>query len=213
VSSREPHHGREPGARWVERDTDIERTVFFSDAVFAIAITLLALEIRVPDVPDDPAALRKAFLELGPVFLSFFLSFWFVGTYWVAHHRVFQHIKGYDRRLLFINLLFLMWLVLLPFSSSPLGEYGDQRVVVILYAAHIGLAGLSLQWVWWYASRYPHLMDRTSLDEREYRYSALGLSVPLVFLLSIGVSFLSVPAAELSWFLAFVVRPVLHRLL
>jgi uncharacterized membrane protein len=110
----------------VERGTDIERIVFFSDAVFAIAITLLALEIRVPDVPDDPAALREAFLALGPVFFSFFISFWFVGTYWVAHHRVFHHIGGYDRRLLFINLLFLMWIVLLPFSSSLLGEYGDQ---------------------------------------------------------------------------------------
>lgn len=51
------------------------------------------------------------------------------------------------------------------------------------------------------------------MDEREYRYSALGLSVPLVFLLSIGISFLSVPAAELSWFIAFLVRPVLHRLI
>jgi uncharacterized membrane protein len=103
--------------------------------------------------------------------------------------------RGYDRRLLFINLLFLIWIVLLPFSSSLLGEYGDRRAVVILYAAHVGVAGLSLQWVWWYASRYPHLMDRTGMDEREYRYSALGLSVPLVFLLSIAIAFLSVPAA------------------
>jgi uncharacterized membrane protein len=213
VNSLEPSHEHEPQERWVERGTDVERTVFFSDAVFAIAITLLALEIRVPNVPEDPAALREALLALGPRFFSFFISFWFVGAYWVAHHRAFHQIRGYDRRLLFINLLFLMWIVLLPFSSSLLGEYGDQQTVVIIYAVHISLAGLSLQWVWWYASRDPRLMDKTSMDERAYRYSALGLSVPLVFLLSIGISFLSVPAAELSWFLAFLVRPVLHRLL
>jgi uncharacterized membrane protein len=71
----------------------------------------------VPEVPDDPAALREALLGLWPRFFSFFISFWFVGTYWVAHHRVFHYIRGYDRRLLFINLLFLMWIVLLPFSS------------------------------------------------------------------------------------------------
>ena len=194
----------------MERGTDIERAVFFSDAVFAIAITLLALEIR---VPDDPTDLGQALLALWPKFFSFFISFWFVGTYWVAHHRIFHHIKGYDRRLLFVNLLFLMWIVLLPFSSSLLGEHGDQRIVVIVYAAHIALAGLTLHWVWMYASRDPRLTDVSSMDERERRYNELGLSVPLVFLISIGVSFVSVTAAELFWFMAFLVRPALHRIL
>ena len=206
-------HGRDPEQGWVERGTDVERTVFFSDAVFAIAITLLALEIRVPEVPDNSEALQGALLGLWPKFFSFMISFWFVGTYWVAHHRVFHYIRGYDRRLLFINLLFLMWIVLLPFSSSLLGEYGDRQLVVIIYAAHISLAGLSLQWVWWYASRDTRLMDTAHLDRREFRYNELGLSVPLVFLLSIGVSFISVRATEYFWFLAFVVRPVLHRIL
>jgi len=194
----------------VERGTDVERAVFFSDAVFAIAITLLALEIR---VPDNPTNLDEALLELWPRFFSFFISFWFVGTYWVAHHRVFHHVTGYDRRLLFMNLLFLMWIVLLPFSSSLLGEHGDHQIVVIIYASHIALAGLTLQWVWWYASRDEHLMDNSLVEEQERRYNELGLSVPLVFLVSIGVSFISVSAAELFWFLAFLVRPVLHRVI
>ena len=194
----------------MERGTDVERAVFFSDAVFAIAITLLALEIR---VPDNPTNLGDALLELWPRFFSFFISFWFVGTYWVAHHRVFHHVTGYDRRLLFVNLLFLMWIVLLPFSSSLLGEHGDHQIVVIIYASHIALAGLTLQWVWWYASREEHLMDTTRVNEQERRYNELGLSVPLVFLISIGVSFISVSAAELFWFLAFLVRPALHRVI
>jgi len=194
----------------VERGTDVERAVFFSDAVFAIAITLLALEIR---VPDNPTNLGEALLELWPRFFSFFISFWFVGTYWVAHHRVFHHVTGYDRRLLFMNLLFLMWIVLLPFSSSLLGEHGDHRIVVIIYAGHIALAGLTLQWVWWYASRDEHLMDASLVEEQERRYNELGLSVPLVFLISIGVSFINVTAAELFWFMAFLVRPALHRVI
>ena len=194
----------------MERGTDVERAVFFSDAVFAIAITLLALEIR---VPDNPTNLGEALLELWPRFFSFFISFWFVGTYWVAHHRVFHHVTGYDRRLLFMNLLFLMWIVLLPFSSSLLGEHGDHQLVVIIYASHIALAGLTLQWVWWYASRDERLMDTSRVNEQERRYNELGLSVPLVFLISIGVSFISVTAAELFWFLAFLVRPVLHRVI
>lgn len=195
---------------WVERGTDVERTVFFSDAVFAIAITLLALEIR---VPEDPAALGEALLGLWPKVLSFLISFWLIGTYWVAHHRVFHYVRGYDRRLLFINLLFLMWVVLLPFSSSLLGEHGDLRVAVIIYAVNVALAGLCLQGVWWYVSRDRRLTDVPNIDEREWLYNELGLSVPLVFILSIDVSFVSVTAAELFWVLAFVVRPVLHRIL
>ena len=206
---RSPFRGG-PEEHWVERGTDVERAVFFSDAVFAIAITLLALEIR---VPDNPTNLGEALLQLWPRFFSFFISFWFVGTYWVAHHRVFHHVTGYDRRLLFVNLLFLMWIVLLPFSSSLLGEHGDHQIVVIIYASHIALAGLTLQWVWWYASRDEHLMDNSLVEEQERRYNELGLSVPLVFLVSIGVSFISVSAAELFWFLAFLVRPVLHRVI
>jgi uncharacterized membrane protein len=197
----------------VERGTDVERTVYFSDAVFAIAITLLALEIGVPEGAEDPAALREALGRLWPKLFSFLISFWFVGTYWVAHHRVFHHVRGYDRRLLFINLLFLMWIVLLPFSSALLGEYGDQRIVVIIYASHVALVGLSLYWVWRYASRDNRLMDGSRMGERERLYNELGLSVPLVFLVSIGVCFISVTAAELFWFLAFLVRPVLHRVI
>src|SRR5215210_2931111 len=97
----------------LERGNEIERTVFFSDAAFAIAITLLALEIRLPNVADDPTALQEALIGLWPKFFSYLISFWFVGNYWVAHHRVFHYIRAYDRRLLLINLLFLMWIVLL----------------------------------------------------------------------------------------------------
>ena len=90
----------------------------------------------------------------------------------------------------------LMWMVLLPFSSSLLGEYGNQWTAVVIYAAHVGHAGLTLSWVWWYVSRDPCLMNMSRMDESELRYNELGLSVPLVFLVSIGVSFVSVPAAE-----------------
>lgn len=203
-----------PQGHWLERGNEIERTVFFSDAVFAIAITLLALEIRLPDVADYPTALQEALIGLWPKFFSFLISFWFVGNYWVAHHRVFHYIRAYDRRLLLINLLFLMWIVLLPFSSSLLGEYGNQQIVAIIYALHVAVTGLSLSWVWWYASRDPRLMDTAQVDTREFRYNELrSLAVPLIFLFSIGVSFFSVSAAEYSWLLIFLIRPVLVRIL
>ena len=110
---------------WSESSIDILRTVSFSDAVFAIAITLLALELEVPQVPESLAAaeLPSALLELWPNFYSFLLSYWIIGVYWLARHRMFLQIRAYDRGMLLINLLFLMWIVLMPFSSALIGEY------------------------------------------------------------------------------------------
>ena len=198
--------------REIESGTEIERTVYFSDAVFAIAITLLALNLEVPEIPAGSVAteLPGRLLELWPKFLSFVISFLIVGSYWMVHHRTFRYIRGYDRRLLFMNILFLMWVVLMPFSSSLLGEYGGQQISVVLYATNMTVAGLTLSWLWWYAQSNLHLVA-PDIDPRLVRYNNLrSLIVPLVFLLSIGVSFLNVNAAKLCWVLLFMLRPLLR---
>ena len=135
--------------REIERGTEIERTAYFSDAVIAIAITLLALNLEVPEIPSGPVAaeLPGRLLELRSQFLSFVISFLVIGNYWMAHHRTFNYIRGYDRRLLLLNFLFLMWVVLMPFSASLLGEYHDQQISVVLYATNMVLAGLTLSWL------------------------------------------------------------------
>jgi len=99
----------------------------------------------------------------------------------------------------------------MPFSSSLISEYGNQQIAVIIYAMHIIVSGLTLSWVWLYASRDPLLMDTAQLETREFRYNQLrALVVPLIFLLSIGVSF-SVWATQVVWLLAFLIRPILLR--
>jgi len=196
-----------------ESGTDIERTVFFSDAGFAIAITLLALDLQVPRVPEDLAAveLPGALLELWPKFVSFLVSFWIVASYWLAHHRIFHHIGAYDRGMLLINLLFLMWVVLLPFSSSLIGEYEDARLATIVYALHNIVASSTLSWLWWHASKDGRLV-KADLDARVVRYNRLrGLFLPAIFVSSIGLSFVSVDLARLWWLLAFLAGPMLRR--
>jgi uncharacterized membrane protein len=198
---------------WTESGTDIERTVFFSDAVFAIAITLLALELEVPQIPESlaEAELPGALLELQPKFFSFVLSFWVIGFYWLAHHRIFHHVRAYDRRMLLINLLFLMWVVLMPFSSSLIGEYENLQLPVIVYAVHNILAGLTLSWLWRHASKDGRLV-KTNLHPLAVRYNNLrALFLPTIFVLSIGISFISVELARGSWLLAFLAGPVLLR--
>jgi uncharacterized membrane protein len=198
---------------WTESGTDIERTVFFSDAVFAIAITLLALDLRIPQLPESTAAseLSDALLDLWPHVFSFLVSFWVIGFYWLAHHRIFHFVRAYDRRMLRINLLFLMWIVLMPFSSSLIGEYENLQLPVIIYAVHNILAGLTLSWLWRHASKDRRLI-KTDLDPRTVRYYNLrALFLPTVFMLSIGISFISAEVARGSWLLAFLVGPVLQR--
>ena len=107
--------------------------------------------------------------------------------------------------MLLINLLFLMWIVLLPFSATLLSRYEDQQVAVIIYAAHVAVAELALAWVWRHASRTPHLMDTRLMDGRQRKYNELlVVALPLVFV--------SALAAQLSWLLVFLVRPILLRI-
>jgi uncharacterized membrane protein len=200
----------------LKQDPDLDRIAFFSDGVFAIAITLLVLEIRVPEpIPGSHASSLLSVLleELWPDFYSFLISFWFVGTLWMAHHRVFHYIRGYDRTLLVLNLFFLMWIVLLPFSATLLSRFENQQLAVTIYATHVAVAELALAWVWRHASRAPQLMDTRRMDSRQRRYNELLVfAMPLIFAFSIGVSIISPLAAQLSWLLVFLVRPVLLRI-
>jgi uncharacterized membrane protein len=197
-----------PENGWIESGSDVERLVFFSDAVFAIAITLFALEIRLPEMHDPTTReLAEALIDLLPQFYGFAISFWIIGVYWLAHHRIFHYIRAYDRRLLVINLLLLMWIVLMPFSASLLGGYGSHQLAEIVYFSHMILTSLSMALLWWYANSDRKLVD-PDIDPVVIRYNyARILSLPVVFVLAIGISFFST-AAGYSVLLLFFVRPV-----
>jgi uncharacterized membrane protein len=186
-----------------EDDKGLERIVFFSDAVFAIAITLLVLNIEVPDIPQGLVAqeLPGQLLGLWPKYLSYVISFLVILTFWMAHHSIFSHLRSYDRSLMWLNSLFLMCVAFLPFPSALLGEYGDQQLVVVIYAASLGITRLLLSAVWWYAYDKPYLV-RLDIDQGTIRaFHLRALYIPLVFLLSIAISFYSISAAIYSWVL------------
>ena len=186
-----------------EDDKGLERIVFFSDAVFAIAITLLVLNIEVPDIPQGLVAqeLPGQLLGLWPKYLSYVISFLVILTFWMAHHSIFSHLRSYDRSLMWLNSLFLMCVAFLPFPSALLGEYGDQQLVVVIYAASLGITRLLLSAVWWYAYNKPYLV-RLDIDQGTIRaFHLRALYIPLVFLLSIAISFYSISAAIYSWVL------------
>src|SRR5919202_2739867 len=141
-------------------DLGLERLVFFSDAVIAIAITLLAIEIRLPELHDEvAAALPRALAGLGPRYFSFAISFLVVGSYWWGHHRMFRIIRRYDDGLIWLNILFLLCVAFLPFASAVLGEHGDERSAVVFYSLAIVATGLVETLLWLYAARGHRLVD------------------------------------------------------
>ncbi len=103
----------------------IERLILFTDAVFAIAITLLIIEIRVPDLHHARSETDAlvALANLLPKFTSFFVAFFVIAVYWVAHHRMFRYVYRYDNKLIWLNMVFLLSIVLMPFTAAFQGEY------------------------------------------------------------------------------------------
>ena len=194
---------------------DLDSIIFFSDAVFAIAITLLVLDIHVPEIPERlvDEQLPGRLLALWPKYLSYVVSFLVILMFWMGHHIVFRAIKRYDRALIWLNSLFLMCIAFLPFPTSLLGEYGNTQVAVALYAASVAVARLMLTAVWWYASSGHRLLDESFPASTITDYRIRGLAISLVFLISIGISFFSVSAATYSWLLLIVADTVLFRVL
>jgi uncharacterized membrane protein len=196
-----------------ENGRELDRIVFFSDAVFAIAITLLVLDIHVPEIPERlvDEQLPGRLLALWPKYLSYVLSFVVILMYWMAHHITFRAIKRYDRTLIWLNSLFLMCIAFLPFPTSLIGEYGDNQLAVAIYAASVAVARLLLTAVWWYASSGHRLIDESFPASTIRIYLVRGLAVALAFVISIGISFFSVNAAMYFWILLVVADNVLIR--
>ena len=196
-----------------EAGRDRDRIVNLSDGVFAIAITLLVLDIRVPDIPEGMVAseLPAALLSLWPKYLGYVLSFVVISTFWVIHHSIFRPIREYDRGLIYLNLVFLMFVAFVPFPTSLLGEYGDHQLPVAIYAGTLAIGRLLLTTIHWYSTRDDRLVGEPQ-DPGEVRFYLIrGLAMPVIFLLSIGVSFFSVGAAIWSWVIMIVVDAVVLR--
>jgi uncharacterized membrane protein/molybdopterin converting factor small subunit len=186
----------------------LERLVFFSDAVFAIAITLLALDIRLPAAQSSLTNLQLANLlqSIWPKYMAYAISFLVIGGFWIGHHRRFRFIERYDTNLLLINLFLLMAVAFIPFPTSILSEYGN-RTATIFYALSITAAGLLSTADWVYASYHNRLIDpHMTLDKRR-RESLRTLVVPAIFMISIGVSFINEDLAKYTWLL---IIPVLR---
>jgi uncharacterized membrane protein len=188
-----------------ENEVEFARIVAFSDGVFAIAITLLVLNLGVGSISGDelPGVLWDQRQDL----FAYALSFAVIGRFWIVHHRFFGQITGFDGRLLALNLFYLAWIVLIPFSSQVLGDYGGEPAAIVLYSAN--LAGVVLVGMVMYSDA--RRAGLATIDDREAgEFRRRSLIIATVFLVSIPVALVDAHAAQFIWLVLFL-EPLLRR--
>jgi uncharacterized membrane protein len=195
----------------VAGNLEYDRVLFFSDAVFAIAITLLVVDIRVPNAVANAAQEIHGSLDK---ILSFAISFLVIGLFWMGHHRLFRYITALDRRLIFFNLLFLGTIAFLPYPTALLfAGSTKQPAATVFYAACVASAGLVELVLWFYATHTKGLVPASVPSRiRRYELSQL-LPTPVVFLLSIPVAFAAPGVAPFTWILLLPIGRILPRIM
>jgi uncharacterized membrane protein len=206
---------REPNPRYRRRSEELEfdRVAFFSDAVFAIAMTLLVVGIGIPHVADESKIGQHIADKRNEIF-GFFLSFIVIGFYWLAHHRFFSKLVAVDVRFMKINLVYLAAIAFMPFPTALVGLYGDEEaVVIVLYAVTLAIASL-LEAVLFSYAHHSGLL-RLRLDDRAFRnYMLASVAPAVIFALSIPIAIFYDPGtALLSWLLIFVAEFLIGKYL
>lgn len=183
----------------------IERLLFFSDAVIAIAMTLLIIEIKAPHLIDNSNdEIRRNLNELIPKFVAFFISFFVIAIYWKAHHHLFGYLHKYTDKLIWINLVFLLSIVLMPFSSAFYSENFHSNIPYAVYCLNIAITGALNCWLVRYiSSRKENLSTKSGKKAWRQYYTLRSLVAPMIFLVSMLLSFYSTNLSRLCFILIF----------
>ena len=186
----------------------LDRVVFLSDGVIAIAMTLLVLDLRLPPLTEHTsAALRDALVANVPHFITFVISFVVIGMFWTAHLRMFSFIAVYTRGLAFLNLLFLMSIAIMPFSTDLVGAYGRLTLAAVFYSLSLVMTSVTSNLLWFYASRRGRLLDPAVSHADVVVVTTRGLATLALFIIGTAVAFISVQVASIIWVsIAFVSR-------
>ncbi len=193
-------------------ELQLERIVFFSDAVFAIAITLLIIEIKVPHLEHDASDhdFWIALLRETPKIIGFLFSFFVIGAYWVGHHQIYGYIKKWNNGLIWRNVMFLAAIAFIPFSTAFFSEYPSRFVPLFLYALSFSIAGFLETWQWRYAVK-KQLIDETlsaaAIKQHTLHYSIL----PLVGVTAILIGFITPLLSGFAFWLIPISQRVIKR--
>lgn len=177
-----------------ERNSRLERLIFLTDGVYAIALTLLAVELVLPESAMDlhDNHLLKSLLESWPKVLAFLTSFAIIANFWVGHNVLFQHLRRLDGGLMWLALLQLLCIAFIPFPTSVIGTHIADPVAQQFYFATLLVSGLVMAVLWWYMTSRRRLLKPDLSPGIVRRTQVISLSVPatmliLMVLVAVGI--------------------------
>ncbi len=180
----------------LKKEFQLERIIFFSDAVFAIAITLLIIDLHIPDVEiGSDADLLHALGTIIPGLFGFVISFFIIANFWDHHHSIFGYVEKYDSGLIWLNLVFLFFIVLIPFSTRIFGNFGGLLTATTIYSLNIICAGFFTYLILRHVSR-PGKKLSFGLENKRLRrgFYVLTLAIPAWILICWLVGLITDPA-------------------
>jgi uncharacterized membrane protein len=196
---------------------DLGRIIALSDGVFAFAMTLIVLSLKVPFVnsvgqsdSQISGALANALQQDYNAFLGYIFAFVMIAVWWIVHHRTFQYIARYDSTLVWLNMAILMEVAVMPFFLSVYTDYSGAQTAVAIFAGIQVSLGITTTMLWDYARR-AKLVKPNIPDPVAQFFSRRGWLTAGVFAVSIGISFYSVTLAQVSWVSIFVLNRFLNR--
>jgi uncharacterized membrane protein len=193
-----------------------DRLVMLCDGVFAISITLLVINIKIPDGLNETKFNAALNTELFSVILFYVITFAVIAGYWLLHRRIMNIIERLDNRFIRLNLVFLAFIAFFPVSSSILGQGYTYPGAVILYTLTMAGCGFSALALWLYASWHHQLINQAMTREKIISFSIRSAQVPVYFCLSLLLLFTSIQPANIFWtwpllpLLSFIVQRVSH---
>ncbi len=191
---------------------DKTRIENFVDAVFAIAITLLILDLQVPLLAHSNSIVLGYIGGLWPKFVAYILAFFVLAILLNNHHRQFRNVQRADSRVWWINITLLAFIVFVPFSTSLLSEYGDTTIGVMIFSINMLVAGLLLFFNWNYLTHTPHLL-REDINQRTIKYlKYINLVVPIAAGIAILCAFINPRLSIISYVLVLLIRIIVNRI-
>ena len=188
-------------ARIFTPDIKIEHVISFSDAVFAFAITLMALTIDIPDLPPNlsQSELLQRLDDSYPQLEDYIISFAVIAIFWISYHQVFNHIIGSHISMVYLNLLFLLFITLLSLTTSFVTNYASYQIPYIIYCIVVIMTSSLLVLIWWYATKDYRLIDK-GIHPLFIKGTFFALlAIPIIFSISIVISFIDLDIAQYFW--------------